>query len=211
MKEDIVSMCIKTLKKKQRAFTLVELLIGIAIVGILATVALPSLNRFIVSMRVDNEISELHRLLLIARNTSVNSGQDVVVCPIVDGSCTDNWTKEITVFIDFNKNNDFDIADDEIIRVKSAISSNDQFQYSNGAFLTYNSLGNLPINNNESTFSYCPYGYANESRGIIVAVSGRAYISEDSDGDGVDEVRGYISDDSDGDGVDQDRDNITCT
>jgi prepilin-type N-terminal cleavage/methylation domain-containing protein len=194
MKEDLVSMCIKTLKKKQRAFTLVELLIGIAIVGILATVALPSLNRFIVSMRVDNEISKLHRLLLIARNTSVNSGQDVVVCPIVNGSCTDDWSQEVSVFIDFNQNNDFDIADDEIIRVKSAISSsNDQFQYSNGAFLTYNSLGNLPINNNESIFSYCPYGYTDASRGIIVAVSGRAYISEDSNNDGVDEDRNNVN------------------
>jgi prepilin-type N-terminal cleavage/methylation domain-containing protein len=194
MKEDLVSMCIKTLKKKQRAFTMVELLVGIAIVAILAAVALPSLKTFTVSMRVDNEISELHRLLLIARNTSVNSGQDVVVCPIVNGSCTDDWTQEVSVFIDFNQNNDFDIADDEIVRVKSAISSsNDQFQYSNGAFLTYNSLGNLPINNNESTFSYCPDGYADASRGIIVAVSGRAYISNDSDGDGIDEDRNDIN------------------
>ncbi len=194
MKEDLVSMCIKTLKKKQRAFTMVELLVGIAIVAILAAVALPSLKTFTVSMRVDNEISELHRLLLIARNTSVNSGQDVVVCPIVNGSCTDDWTQEVSVFIDFNQNNDFDIADDEIVRVKSAISSsNDQFQYSNGAFLTYNSLGNLPINNNESIFSYCPDGYADASRGIIVAVSGRAYISEDSNGDGIDEDRNDVN------------------
>ena len=194
MKEDLVSMCIKTLKKKQRAFTMVELLVGIAIVAILAAVALPSLKTFTVSMRVDNEISELHRLLLIARNTSVNSGQDVVVCPIVNGSCTDDWTQEVSVFIDFNQNNDFDIADDEIVRVKSAISSsNDQFQYSNGAFLTYNSLGNLPINNNESIFSYCPYGYTDASRGIIVAVSGRAYISEDSNNDGVDEDRNNVN------------------
>ncbi|WP_426369195.1 GspH/FimT family pseudopilin [Pseudocolwellia sp. HL-MZ7] len=192
-------MSIKNLKKKQQAFTMVELLVGISVVAILAAVALPSLNSFTVSMRVDNEISELHRLLLIARNTSVNSGQNVVVCPIVNGSCTDDWTKEISVFIDFNQNNDFDAAagaipSDEIIRVKSAISSsNDQFQYSNGAFLTYNSLGNLPINNNESTFSYCPYGYTDASRGIIVAVSGRAYISDDSDGDGVDEDRNNVN------------------
>ncbi|WP_426360010.1 pilus assembly FimT family protein [Pseudocolwellia sp. HL-MZ19] len=56
-------MSIKNLKKKQQAFTMVELLVGISVVAILAAVALPSLNSFTVSMRVDNEISELHRLL----------------------------------------------------------------------------------------------------------------------------------------------------
>jgi len=196
-------MCIKYLKKNKLGFTLVELLVGIAIVAVLATVALPSINRFVVSMRVDNEIAELHRLLLIARNTSVNSGQDVVVCPIVSGTCTDDWTKEITVFIDFDQDNDFDSVAgvtpaDEIIRIKSATSnSSDQFEYSNGASITYNSLGNLPSNNTESTFSYCPHGYTDESRGIIVAVSGRAYTSEDSDGDGADE--------------DRNNNNITCS
>lgn len=182
----INSMRIKHSKNKQHAFTLVELMVGIAIVGILATVALPSLNQFIVSMRVDSQISELHRLLLVARNTAVNSGRDVVVCPIVNGACTNDWTQEVSVFIDFNQNDDFDVAaganpTDEIIRVKSAVGNNrDRFQYTGGASLTYNSLGNLPANNNAFTFSYCPDGYTDESRGIEIAISGRTSISQDN-------------------------------
>lgn len=181
-------MGIKHLNKKQRAFTLVELLVGIAIVAILAAVAMPSLNRFIVNMRVDNQVSELNRLLLIARNTSVNTSQNVVICPIIEETCTDDWTKQISVFIDTNQNNDFD-AGEEIIRVKSALNNKDKFQYSGGAALIYNSLGNLPINNSTFQFSYCPNGYDDESKGIDIAVSGRAYISQDSDGDGYDEDR----------------------
>jgi prepilin-type N-terminal cleavage/methylation domain-containing protein len=196
-------MYIKHSKSKQRAFTLVELLVGVSIVAILAAVVLPSLNRFVVSMRVDNQISELHRLLLIARSSAVNSGRDVVICPIVSGSCTNDWTQEISVFIDFNQNNDFDLAaganpTDEVIRVKSAVNNDsDRFQYTGGASLTYNSLGNLPANNNEFIFSYCPEGFTDESRGITVAISGRAFISQDDNNDGLDENRN--------------NDNITCS
>lgn len=191
-------MCIKHSRNKQYGFTLVELLVGISIVAILTAVALPSLNRFVVNMRVDSQISELHRLLLIARNTAVNSGRDVVICPIINDSCTNDWTQEISVFIDFNQNNDYDLAagdnpTDEIVRVKSAINNNkDKFQYTGGASLTYNSLGNLPSNNSEFIFSYCPDGFTDESRGISVSISGRAFISQDSNDDGFDEDRNNI-------------------
>lgn len=187
-------MSIAFLKSKQQAFTLVELMVGIAIVGILATVALPSLSRFVVGLRADNQISELHRLLLIARNTSVNSGENVVICPIVSGACSNDWTQEISVFIDINQNNDFDVAaglapTEEVVRVKSTLTNSDKFQYTGGASLTYNALGNLAGNGANSTFSYCPDGYIDASKGISVSISGKAYISQDTNNDGYDEYR----------------------
>lgn len=196
-------MSIKRKNYKESAFTLVELLIGVAIVAILGMIALPNLNQFSVSMRVEAQINELHRLLLIARNTSVNTGRNVVICPIVSGSCSNDWTKEISVFVDENGDNDFDAATpdeagEEIIRVKSAISTeSDQLQYSGGNSLTYNSMGNLTNNAATTTFSYCPAGFTKESKGISVLPSGRAYVSQDINNDGFDQGR--------------DESNITCT
>jgi len=178
----------KRLNIKQRAFTIVELLIGISIVAILTIIALPNLNKFIIELRVDNEISELHKLLLIARNTSVNSGRNVIVCPIVENLCHTNWHNEVSVFIDLNADGNFDI-NDEVIRVKAAPMSKDTLKYSGGALLAYNARGNLTTNNAMTTFSYCPDGYTSSSRGIDVSISGRAFVSRDTNGDGIDEDR----------------------
>ncbi|WP_077341566.1 GspH/FimT family pseudopilin [Pseudocolwellia agarivorans] len=174
---------------KQKAFTLVELLVGISVISIITIIALPSLSKFVIDMRVDNQISELYRLLNIARNASVNSGQNVVICPLVANTCTNDWTREISVFINTVNDNTLDLPADEIVRVKSALSNNDRFQYSGGASLTYNALGNLTSNTAEDTFSYCPEGVPDASRGIIISISGRAYISQDNNNDGIDEDR----------------------
>lgn len=90
-----------------------------------------------------------------------------------------------------NGNNDFDIAagaapTEEVVRVKSALTNKDKFQYTGGASLTYNALGNL-TGSNAGTFNYCPDGYTDASKGISVAGSGRAYVSQDTNNDGYDE------------------------
>ena len=64
---------------KSKAFTLIELIISIAVTSILVTIATPSLNEFIVQLRVDNEISQLHRMLLITRNSAIISGQKTII------------------------------------------------------------------------------------------------------------------------------------
>lgn len=65
-----------------QGFTLIELLISVSIIGVLMMVALPNLSSYLVKSRVDNEISELHRLILTARNAAINSGKNVTLCPL---------------------------------------------------------------------------------------------------------------------------------
>ena len=84
--------------EKLNGFTIPELMIGIAIVGILTTIALPQINDFTVSLRVDREISELNRLILTARNGAINSGNNVIICPL-SPKCSANWHNKISVFI----------------------------------------------------------------------------------------------------------------
>jgi type IV fimbrial biogenesis protein FimT/type IV fimbrial biogenesis protein FimU len=171
---------------KNRGFTVTELLVGIAITGILATLAVPKLSEFTVGLRVDSEISELNRLLLTARNSAINSGSRVIICPL-SPKCSANWQQEISVFIDNNNDGDYD-ANDTIVKVKAAIPNNDKLQYAQNS-LIYTPSGNLSATPTTSPFSYCPGSNTDKSRGIVVSASGRSYVTSDIDSDGIDEDR----------------------
>ncbi len=170
----------------QNGFTVVELLVGISIVGILTAMALPSFSNFITELRVNNEISELNRLILTARNNAVNSGNNVIICPL-SPKCTNNWHKEVSVFMDNNNDGDYDAAD-TIIKVKSAIQSGDKLQYAKNS-LIYTPSGTLSGGAAGTPFNYCPHGATDKSRGIIVSASGRSYVTSDTDSDEKDEDR----------------------
>ncbi|ASP48921.1 GspH/FimT family pseudopilin [Cognaticolwellia beringensis] len=178
-------------KKRVKGFTITELLIGIAIVGILTAIAGPSLGQFIVQSRVDNEISELHRLILSARNSAINSGRNVTLCPLSGTSCSTNWQNELSVFINSDNtlanNNTFVSANEELIKVKGNISTGDTLQFSQN-IIVFAPTGRLVAGGN-GNFSYCPQDNNDLSRGVEISLSGRVYATSDTDNDGKDENR----------------------
>lgn len=179
-----------TSNTRNKGFTLVELMVSVSVTSILAAIAAPNLSDFIIKMRVDNEVSQLHRMLLLTRNAAINSGQKAIICPL-DSSyqCTEQWQNELSVFIDVNGNKTFD-ANEKVISMRAAIKSGDELVYGKGRNnITFKPTGQLSGLAN-GTFRYCPQSNKNHSRGIIVARSGRVYQSSDIDNDGIDENRG---------------------
>lgn len=182
--------CSNVQNSLRKGFTFIELIVSIAITSILAAIAVPNFNEFIVKLRVDNEVSTLHRMLLITRNAAINSGQKAILCPLNSNSqCSAQWENELSVFVDANNNKQFDVTEN-IIKVRQAINTEDRLVYGKGRTkITYKPAGGLSGLAN-GTFRYCPKGYENLSRGIVVARSGRIYQSTDIDSDGIDENRG---------------------
>lgn len=85
--------------RRTRGFTLIELVITVAIVAILAAIALPSFARVIASNRVAAGVNEFISAVNLARTEAIRRGQPAGVCASDNGStCSGNWDDGYLVY-----------------------------------------------------------------------------------------------------------------
>ncbi|AAZ27938.1 putative type IV pilus biogenesis protein [Colwellia psychrerythraea 34H] len=178
-------------------------MVTIVIAAIMVTIAVPNMNDFIVKMRVDNEVSQLNRLVLSARNGAISFEQPAIICPLVNGACTANWQNELTAFIDQDNNGVYNndgndanlIANDKLIKIKAASTTGDSITYAGQISIRFAPTGALSPAVAGSLI-YCPQSDTSLARAIVLSLSGRSYLTSDADNDGKDEFRngGNVSD-----------------
>jgi type IV fimbrial biogenesis protein FimT len=174
-------------KALSKGFSLIELMVVIAVSAIMITIAIPSLSDFTVKMRIDNEISQLNRLVLSARNSAITLEQNVITCPLESGVCTANWQNELTTFIDNDNNGTFLAANDTLVKIKAANTSGDVITYAGQISIGFTPAGILATA--PSQFLYCPKSDKSLARAIVLSPSGRTYVTADANNDGKDEFR----------------------
>lgn len=111
-------------------FTLVELMITVAVIGILALVAVPSMTAMIRNGRVVGQTEELVSSIQLARAEAVRRNSRVTLCPSTDGSSTcassTSWAGWVVHGIDKTSctdPNDASTCDDDVIRYNTASGS----------------------------------------------------------------------------------------
>lgn len=65
----------------RKGFSLIELLVAMAVLGIMLTMAMPTLSNMVTSTRLSAEITSLYRGLNFARSEAIKRGQSVTLCP----------------------------------------------------------------------------------------------------------------------------------
>lgn len=103
-------------RSRQRGFTLLELLVTLAVAGLLIAFAVPAMRTFIQNNRQDAEADSLISSLDFARSEAVKRDEDVEVCASTDGATCSNSTTWQTGWIVQT------VSNPTVLRVKPALS-----------------------------------------------------------------------------------------
>ena len=102
----------------ENGFTLIELMVTLAMVAILMTVAVPSFTTFQRNAELTSFSNSLLSGINAARGEAMKRGRNAMVVP-KDG----DWNKGWTVFVDVNRNGVFDEATDITVLKREAAPS----------------------------------------------------------------------------------------
>jgi type IV fimbrial biogenesis protein FimT len=94
-----------------RGFTLIELMVTIALAAILMAIAAPSFTTFQRNAELTSRINSLLASINTARSEAMKRGRDAVILP-ADGS---SWTSGMIAFVDMNSNRTFEPATDILV------------------------------------------------------------------------------------------------
>ena len=107
---------------RTRGFTILELMMTIAVIAVLAGIAAPSFMSIIRANRIVTDNNDLISALTLARSEAIKRGVRVTVCPTTDQAACDTsgqWERGWMVFADLTVPGSV-TAGDEIIRVWEA-------------------------------------------------------------------------------------------
>lgn len=114
------------MKNKYSGFTLVELLVTIALMGIMAAFAIPSMNSFVANARLNNRVEQLANLFRFAKAEAVRLNAPVVVCGVTirsdgrsNGQCGAVNSTGWFAYADINRNGRYDNGTDTDLRTIS--------------------------------------------------------------------------------------------
>lgn len=84
-------MCRSSPRRRRNAgFTAIEMLVALAIIGILVSIAAPSFQDLIVSTRVKGGASDLYAALIYSRSEAIKRNANVTLTP-VSGAWANGW------------------------------------------------------------------------------------------------------------------------
>ncbi len=186
----------------QTGVTLVEMLVVMAIVGVLAALSGPSFVRLIQTTRMDTRAESLLAIVNQARAEAIAQRRVVTVCGSLDGVTCNNggWSANWLSFIDMDGDGVIDNGGanpDRVLKTVTNSHPNITTQRTGANPLRFNSQG-FSVDTAAQSIWFCDERGATASRGWIVTAIGRLNPITDTDSP------------PDGIGDDHTNSNVTC-
>ena len=162
-------------KKNSHGFTLIELIITLAIVAIIAAFGIPNVSAMVQTNRMAAAMNGLSASFAYARSEAITRHHEVVVCKSYDGtSCIreGGWEQGWIIFHDLNGNEKRD-EDERIFRVQDSLPpgiSVDFSAFRSEHFVHYWATGFTKMN---GTFTFCQENNRLKPKALILSKVGR--------------------------------------
>jgi len=152
-------------RNAERGFTLIELMVVVAVLAIIATVAVPSFQQIIENNRLATEANRIFSAMSYARSEAVRVGDEASMTAET-GGFSNGWC----VHVGGN-----DCSDGDVMR---QFEAGDLAYSSSGTQVTFNSRGEMTNANFQIALEplNCDSGEVDKRRVISVSLSGRASI-----------------------------------
>lgn len=143
-------------RRPMEGFTIVELMVVIAIVAVVMVFAIPSYKSVTTQSRMAGEINDLASDIALARSAAIKQGLTVTICPSANPSappsttapaCANStqWNTGWIVFIDTAGNQTFTTSGDTLLRIHGPFTGSDTLVYSSTSgttnAITFNRMG----------------------------------------------------------------------
>ena len=176
---------------RTRGFSLIELLVVMAILAILLGVGIPNMQQYIVSTRLSSASNEFFTALNVARSEAVRRGTQVTL--ITSGAANSrDWTTGWTMFVDADRDGALG-ASEEVIRSSAGVIAPMTIYGSTnfGTSVSFDSTGRLTSGGGTFVICYGTQLVADgiaRSRALILNSAGRARVAFDSNNDKIPET-----------------------